>query len=119
MSPNEPDPLGLCLRQAGKTPLLTAADEVRAGLADRGRVLCRAPADRALRRTFVGRCFGRESGGSSVGDLIPDEALDLLDVVVEIPMIGTAASLKVAVGGSTEWWALSGFLRAVVGGLPV
>jgi tRNA (guanosine-2'-O-)-methyltransferase len=31
---------------------------------------------------------------------VPPEALDLLDVAVEIPMVGTGASLNVAVAGS-------------------
>ena len=31
---------------------------------------------------------------------IPPEAIELLDVAVEIPMIGTGASLNVAVAGS-------------------
>ncbi|WP_327090142.1 TrmH family RNA methyltransferase [Nonomuraea sp. NBC_01738] len=42
-------------------------------------------------------------------DGIPDEALDLLDAVVEIPMIGTGASLNVAVAGSLVLYKLAGF----------
>ena len=41
---------------------------------------------------------------------IPPEALDLLDVAVEIPMIGTGASLNVAVAGSLVLYRLAGFL---------
>jgi tRNA (guanosine-2'-O-)-methyltransferase len=41
---------------------------------------------------------------------IPQEALDLLDVVVEIPMIGTGASLNVAVAGSLVLYRLAGFI---------
>ncbi|WP_432950594.1 TrmH family RNA methyltransferase [Kribbella sp. CA-253562] len=39
---------------------------------------------------------------------IPPEALDQLDVVVEIPMIGTGASLNVAVAGSLVLYRLAG-----------
>ncbi|MCC5575858.1 TrmH family RNA methyltransferase [Microtetraspora sp. AC03309] len=42
-------------------------------------------------------------------DGIPPEALDLLDAVVEIPMIGTGASLNVAVAGSLVLYKLAGF----------
>ncbi|MGW0479179.1 TrmH family RNA methyltransferase [Nonomuraea sp. NPDC003214] len=42
-------------------------------------------------------------------DGIPPEALDLLDLVVEIPMIGTGASLNVAVAGSLVLYKLAGF----------
>jgi tRNA (guanosine-2'-O-)-methyltransferase len=41
---------------------------------------------------------------------IPPEALDQLDLVVEIPMIGTGASLNVAVAGSLVLYRLSGLL---------
>ncbi|NUR91190.1 MAG: TrmH family RNA methyltransferase [Nonomuraea sp.] len=47
--------------------------------------------------------LGHESTG------IPPEALDLLDAVVEIPMIGTGASLNVAVAGSLVLYKLAGF----------
>lgn len=40
---------------------------------------------------------------------IAPEALDLLDAVVEIPMIGTGASLNVAVAGSLVLYKLAGF----------
>ena len=40
---------------------------------------------------------------------IPPEALDQLDQVVEIPMIGTGASLNVAVAGSLILYRLAGF----------
>lgn len=43
-------------------------------------------------------------------DGIPPEALDLLDSVVEIPMIGTGASLNVAVAGSLVLYKLAGFV---------
>jgi tRNA G18 (ribose-2'-O)-methylase SpoU len=41
---------------------------------------------------------------------IPPEALDLLDVAVEIPMIGSGKSLNVAVAGSLVLYRLSGFI---------
>ena len=41
---------------------------------------------------------------------IPPEAVELLDVAVEIPMIGTGASLNVAVAGSLVLYRLAGFL---------
>ena len=41
---------------------------------------------------------------------IPPEALDLLDTVVEIPMVGTGASLNVAVAGSLVLYKLAGLL---------
>jgi tRNA (guanosine-2'-O-)-methyltransferase len=41
---------------------------------------------------------------------IPPEALDLLDEVVEIPMVGTGASLNVAVAGSLVLYKLAGLV---------
>ncbi|MEU5880809.1 TrmH family RNA methyltransferase [Spirillospora sp. NPDC047279] len=41
---------------------------------------------------------------------IPDEALGLLDVAVEIPMVGTGHSLNVAVAGSLVLYRLAGLL---------
>ncbi len=41
---------------------------------------------------------------------IPAEALDLLDVAVEIPMVGSGASLNVAVAGSLVLYRLAGLL---------
>jgi len=43
-------------------------------------------------------------------DGIPDEAMDLVDVAVEIRMIGWGASLNVAVAGSLVLYRLAGFL---------
>ena len=48
--------------------------------------------------------LGHEQSG------IPPEAAELLDIVVEIPMIGTGASLNVAVAGSLVLYRLAGFL---------
>jgi tRNA G18 (ribose-2'-O)-methylase SpoU len=41
---------------------------------------------------------------------IPPEAIDLLDVAVEIPMIGSGESLNVAVAGSLVLYRLAGFI---------
>jgi tRNA (guanosine-2'-O-)-methyltransferase len=41
---------------------------------------------------------------------IPGEAVDLLDVAMEIPMIGSGASLNVAVAGSLVLYRLAGFI---------
>jgi tRNA (guanosine-2'-O-)-methyltransferase len=46
--------------------------------------------------------LGHEHGG------IPDEAWDLLDEVVEIPMVGIGSSLNVAVAGSLVLYKLAG-----------
>jgi hypothetical protein len=43
-------------------------------------------------------------------DGIPPEAMELVDVAVEIPMIGSGASLNVAVAGSLVLYRLAGFL---------
>lgn len=43
-------------------------------------------------------------------DGIPDEAMELLDVAVEIPMVGWGASLNVAVAGSLVLYRLAAFL---------
>lgn len=54
----------------------------------------------ARRRTVM--VLGNESDG------IPHEALPLLDMVVEIPMVGTGLSLNVAVAGSLVLYRLAG-----------
>lgn len=54
----------------------------------------------ARRRTVA--VLGHEQTG------IPPEALDLLDDVVEIPMVGMGASLNVAVAGSLVLYKLAG-----------
>lgn len=56
----------------------------------------------ARRRTIV--VLGHEQSG------IPPEGLELLDTCVEIPMIGTGASLNVAVAGSLVLYRLAGLL---------
>jgi tRNA (guanosine-2'-O-)-methyltransferase len=69
-------------------------------LADEAIRLADLPA--ARRRTVA--VLGHEQTG------IPPEALDLLDVAVEIPMVGTGASLNVAVAGSLVLYRLAGLL---------
>jgi tRNA (guanosine-2'-O-)-methyltransferase len=56
---------------------------------------------RAARRRTVA-VLGHEQSG------IPPEALDLLDEVVEIPMVGMGSSLNVAVAGSLVLYKLAG-----------
>lgn len=56
----------------------------------------------ARRRTVV--VLGHEATG------IPPEALDVLDSVVEIPMLGTGLSLNVAVAGSLVLYRLAGLV---------
>jgi tRNA G18 (ribose-2'-O)-methylase SpoU len=69
-------------------------------LADEAIRLADLPA--ARQRTVA--VLGHEQTG------IPPEALDLLDVAVEIPMIGTGASLNVAVAGSLVLYRLAGLI---------
>lgn len=56
----------------------------------------------ARRRTVA--VLGHEQTG------IPPELLDQFDVLVEIPMVGTGASLNVAVAGSLVLYRLAGLL---------
>jgi tRNA (guanosine-2'-O-)-methyltransferase len=60
--------------------------------------------DLAAARQRTVAVLGHESTG------IPPEALDLLDVAVEIPMVGTGHSLNVAVAGSLVLYRLAGLL---------
>ncbi len=73
---------------------------VGAELADEAVRLADLPAARS--RTVL--VLGHERTG------IPPEALELLDVAVEIPMIGHGASLNVAVAGSLVLYRLAGLL---------
>ena len=59
-------------------------------------------ADLPMARGRTVAVLGHEQSG------IPPEALDLLDEVVEIPMIGGGASLNVAVAGSLVLYKLAG-----------
>jgi tRNA (guanosine-2'-O-)-methyltransferase len=61
-------------------------------------------ADLAAARQRTIAVLGHERTG------IPGEAVDLLDVAVEIPMIGSGASLNVAVAGSLVLYRLAGFI---------
>ncbi len=61
-------------------------------------------ADLPMARQPTVAVLGHEQDG------IPPEALDLLDDVVEIPMIGTGASLNVAVAGSLVLYKLAGMI---------
>jgi tRNA (guanosine-2'-O-)-methyltransferase len=69
-------------------------------LADEAIRLADLPA--ARQRTVM--VLGHERTG------VPPEALSLVDVAVEIPMIGTGASLNVAVAGSLVLYRLAGML---------
>ncbi len=95
-----------CVHRIGE-PLRWLADEHAAGtqiigveLADEAIRLADLPA--ARRRTIA--VLGHEATG------IPPEALDLLDVAVEIPMVGTGMSLNVAVAGSLVLYKLAGLI---------
>lgn len=90
-----------------RSPLRWLADERHAGatilgveLADEAVRLADLPP--ARQRTVM--VLGHEATG------IPPEALDLLDGVVEIPMVGTGSSLNVAVAGSLVLYKLAGLL---------
>ncbi|MGW4468403.1 TrmH family RNA methyltransferase [Nonomuraea sp. NPDC004354] len=72
-------------------------------------VIAVEPADRAIRLADLPAArrptvvvLGHESDG------VPEEALDLMDAVVEIPMVGRGTSLNVAVAGSLVLYKLAG-----------
>ena len=96
-----------CVHWTGRDVCWWLADQRQAGsrilgveLADEAIRLADLPA--ARQRTVA--VLGHEQSG------IPAEALDLLDAAVEIPMIGTGASLNVSVAGSLVLYRLAGFL---------
>lgn len=89
------DPLGWLERQREAGSQVAGVE-----LADEAVRLADLPAARA--RTVV--VLGHEQTG------IPPEALDLLDLAVEIPMVGTGSSLNVAVAGSLVLYKLAGLL---------
>ncbi len=98
---------GGCVHWTGRDVVGWLAGQRSAGswvvgveLADEAVRLADLPA--ARRRTVA--VLGHEQVG------IPPEAAELLDVAVEIPMIGTGASLNVAVAGSLILYRLAGFL---------
>jgi tRNA (guanosine-2'-O-)-methyltransferase len=81
-------------RQREKESVILAVE-----LADDATSLARL--EPARKRTIV--LLGHEHRG------VPQEVWPLLDTVVEIPMIGTGASLNVAVAGSLVLYKLAGF----------
>jgi tRNA (guanosine-2'-O-)-methyltransferase len=97
----------VCVHWTGRDPCQWLAGQRSAGsrivgieLADEAVRLADLPA--ARQRTVA--VLGHEQTG------IPPEAIGLLDLAVEIPMIGTGASLNVAVAGSLVLYRLAGFL---------
>jgi tRNA (guanosine-2'-O-)-methyltransferase len=97
----------VCVHWAGPDACRWLGEQRSAGarivgieLADEAVRLADLPA--ARQRTVA--VLGHEQTG------IPAEALDLLDLAVEIPMVGTGASLNVAVAGSLVLYRLAGFL---------
>lgn len=96
-----------CIHWAGRDPGSWLASQRAAGrrivgveLAEEAVRLADLPA--ARQPTIA--VLGHEQTG------IPPEALDLLDLAVEIPMIGTGSSLNVAVAGSLVLYRLAGFI---------
>jgi tRNA (guanosine-2'-O-)-methyltransferase len=90
-------------------PIFTHGDE--AGWADGNNRRRRETCDSQFRlgdlpaaRTRTVVVLGNESYG------IPPDALELLDLAVEIPMVGTGLSLNVAVAGSLVPYKLAGLL---------
>lgn len=86
-------PLGWLERERARGSVILAAELAE----DATRLADLAPA-----RTRTVLVLGHEQGG------VPDEAWDLLDQVVEIPMIGSGSSLNVAVAGSLVLYRLAG-----------
>ncbi len=96
-----------CVHWTGRDVCEWLSDQRAAGsqvvgveLADESIRLADLPA--ARRRTVA--VLGHEQTG------IPSEAVDLLDVAVEIPMVGAGASLNVAVAGSLVLYRLAGLI---------
>jgi tRNA (guanosine-2'-O-)-methyltransferase len=89
------DPLSWLVHQRGCGARLLGVE-----LADEAIRLGDLPA--ARQRTIV--VLGHESDG------IPPDALDLMDEIVEIPMIGIGLSLNVAVAGSLVAYKLAGMV---------
>jgi tRNA G18 (ribose-2'-O)-methylase SpoU len=93
-----------CVHWAGD-PLRWLAEQRAAGTQVLGVELAEDAvrlADLPMARGRTVAVLGHEQTG------IPAEALDLLDKAVEIPMIGTGASLNVAVAGSLVLYKLAG-----------
>ena len=96
-----------CVHWAGRDVCQWLRDQRSAGsrvvgveLAEEAVRLADLPA--ARQRTIA--VLGHEQTG------IPAEAVDLLDVAVEIPMVGSGASLNVAVAGSLVLYRLAGLI---------
>ena len=96
-----------CVHWSGRDPCQWLRDQRSAGsrivgveLADEAVRLGDLPA--ARQRTVA--VLGHERTG------IPAEAVDPLDVAVEIPMVGSGASLNVAVAGSLVLYRLAGLM---------
>ncbi|QFU93832.1 TrmH family RNA methyltransferase [Amycolatopsis sp. YIM 10] len=89
------DPLGWLAREREAGSAVVGVE-----LADESIRLADLPAARG--RTIV--VLGHEQHG------VPPDALDLLDSVVEIPMVGTGSSLNVAVAGSLVLYKLAGLV---------
>ena len=96
-----------CVHWTGMDPCQWLQDQRSAGsrvvgveLAEEAVRLGDLPA--ARQRTIA--VLGHERTG------IPAEALDLLDLAVEIPMVGSGASLNVAVAGSLVLYRLAGLI---------
>ena len=96
-----------CVHWTGPDACLWLDGQRRAGsrvvgveLADEAIRLADLPA--ARQRTIA--LLGHERTG------IPPEAMDLIDLAVEIPMVGIGASLNVAVAGSLVLYRLAGFI---------
>jgi tRNA (guanosine-2'-O-)-methyltransferase len=96
-----------CVHWTGRDPVEWLRQQRQRG----SRIVAVELADEAIRlgdlsaareRTIV--VLGHEHAG------IPGDAMELVDVAVEIPMIGTGASLNVAVAGSLVLYRLAGFL---------
>ena len=96
-----------CVHWTGRDPVEWLTRQRQRG----SRIVGVELADEAIRLADLGAArertivvLGHEHSG------IPGDAMDLVDVAVEIPMIGTGASLNVAVAGSLVLYRLAGFL---------
>jgi tRNA (guanosine-2'-O-)-methyltransferase len=96
-----------CVHWTGRDPLDWLARQRERG----SRIVGVELADEAIRLGDLGAArertiivLGHEHSG------IPADAMELVDVAVEIPMIGAGSSLNVAVAGSLVLYRLAGFL---------
>jgi tRNA G18 (ribose-2'-O)-methylase SpoU len=96
-----------CVHWTGHDPVRWLIDQKR----DDTTIVGVELADEAVRLADLSAARGRTIavlGHERSG--IPPEALNQLDLVVEIPMIGTGASLNVAVAGSLVLYRLAGLM---------